>query len=119
MRCSIVPGRDKYKVLIAESAKKDIKEKKQYIIDTFKYRELGERFSKKIKKAVITLEVLPQGYSATEFRYKGHIIYLKPIDTYLLLYIVDNSNHIVTILRVLQDGMNWRLVMRRWTELNK
>ena len=43
----------KYKVVIAQSGKLDVKEKKKYILQQFKYREYAENFSKKIKKAVL------------------------------------------------------------------
>ena len=45
----------KYKVVIAQSGKLDVKEKKKYILQQFKYREYAENFSKKIKKAVLAL----------------------------------------------------------------
>lgn len=40
----------KYKVMIANSGKMDIKSKKKYIIQQFKYREYAETFSQTIKK---------------------------------------------------------------------
>ena len=46
----------KYKVVIAQSGKLDVKEKKKYILQQFKYREYAENFSKKIKKAVLALD---------------------------------------------------------------
>ena len=51
----------KYKVLITDIAKEDIKEKKKYILRNFKYREYAEHFSRKIKKAVQDLDTLPDG----------------------------------------------------------
>lgn len=39
-----------YRVEIAESGKQDVKNIKEYILEHFQYRELGENFSKKIKK---------------------------------------------------------------------
>ena len=39
----------KYKVVIAQSGKLDVKEKKKYILQQFKYREYAEDFSQKIK----------------------------------------------------------------------
>ena len=51
----------KYKVLITDIAKEDIKEKKKYILRNFKYREYAEYFSRKIKKAVQELDTLPDG----------------------------------------------------------
>ena len=51
----------KYKVLITDIAKEDIKEKKKYILRNFKYREYAEYFSRKIKKAVQELDTLQDG----------------------------------------------------------
>lgn len=45
----------KYKVVIAQSGKLDVKEKKKYILQQFKYREYAENFSKKIKKRFLHL----------------------------------------------------------------
>lgn len=32
----------------------------------------------------------------------------------LLFYIVDDKLSVVTILRVLKDGMNWQYILKRW-----
>ena len=42
----------KYKILLSKDALTDIKETKEYILTTFKYREYAENFSGKIKKAI-------------------------------------------------------------------
>ncbi len=87
---------------------------KKYILENFKYREPGENFTKKIKTAVGGLRTFPKGHNATGTRYRGYDIYLKPYRTYLLFYIVDDDLSVVTVLRVLQDGMNWQYILRRW-----
>ena len=104
----------KYKVLITDIAKEDIKEKKKYILRNFKYREYAEYFSKKMKKAVQELDTLPDGYGTTGFRYRGYDIYLKAYKNYLLFYTVDKSTATVTVLRILQDGMDWENIIRQW-----
>ena len=86
----------KYKVVIAQSGKLDVKEKKKYILQQFKYREYAENFSKKIKKAVLALDTLPTGYNTTGFRYRGYDIYMKPCESYLLFYTVDEAVKTVT-----------------------
>ena len=103
-----------YQVVVAQSGKQDIKDMKKYIIEAFKYRELGENFSKKIKKAAQTLDTFPVGYDTTGFYYRGYEIYVKPSDTYLLFYTVDHERRIVTILRVMKDGMNWEFILKQW-----
>lgn len=108
--------RGQYRVEIAESGKRDIRDIKKYILDNFKYRELGENFSRKIKKAVMGLDAFPQGYGKVGLVYRGYEIYLKPADTHLLFYVIDEPQKKVTVLRVMQDGMNWQFILKRWTQ---
>lgn len=107
-------GTAKYKVVIAQSGKMDVKEKKRYILQHFKYREYAENFSKTIKKAVQQLDTLPRGYDKIGFQYRGYDIYMKPQGNHLLFYIVNDETLTVTVLRVLQDGMDWEYIIRRW-----
>ena len=93
-------------------------EKKKYILQQFKYREYAENFSKKIKKAVLALDTLPTGYNTTGFRYRGYDIYMKPCESYLLFYTVDEAVKTVTVLRVMQDGMDWQYIINRWLREN-
>lgn len=51
---------------------------------------------------------------ATGFTYRGYEIYLKPRSTYLIFYTVDEEKKTVTVLRVMQDGMNWKPITKRW-----
>ena len=102
------------RVQTIDIAKEDIKEKKKYILRNFKYREYAEYFSRKIKKAVQELDTLPDGYGTTGFCYRGYDIYLKAYKNYLLFYTVDKSAATVTVLRILQDGMDWENIIRQW-----
>jgi plasmid stabilization system protein ParE len=105
---------EKYKVLIAASAKLDIAEKKRYIIKEFKYREYADNYVSKIKKAVKHLDVFPKGYDSTGFWYRGYKIYFKPAYSHIIFFIVDDTKRTVTVLRVLQDGMDWEYILHRW-----
>lgn len=108
----------RYKVYIAESGKLDVKKKKRYIIAHFKYREYAESFSKKIKKAIMELETFPTGYEATGFQYRGYNIYMKAQSNHLLFYTVSEETATVTVLRVLQDGMDWEYIIKQWISKN-
>ena len=57
-----------YRVMIAQSGKEDIKERKRYILSKFRYRILAENFTQKIKKAAQSLDTLPTGYEVTGFQ---------------------------------------------------
>lgn len=107
-------GITKYKVVIAQSGKRDIQAMKKYILDNFKYRELAENFSRKMKKAMKTLDVFPSSHKSTGFEYRGYIIYLKSHNSYLLFYVVNEPKKRITVLRVMQDGMNWQFIIKKW-----
>lgn len=103
-----------YKIQYTYSSRNDMLDMKKYILQTFKYRELGKNFTAKMKKVADVLRFLPTGYDKTGFQYRDYDVYLKPYQTYLIFFTVDEVNHVVTILRILQDGMNWQFIMRRW-----
>ena len=109
----------KYKIKYTYSSRDDMRRMKKYILDQFKYRELGENFTQKMKNASNGLKTLPNGHNTSGFIYRGYDIYLKPYLTYLFFYIVNEEDATVTILRVLQDGMNWQFIMKQWLAQNK
>lgn len=106
--------RDKYKIEYTFSSRDDMRKMKKYILDTFKYRELGENFTKKMKEAIEGLKTLPAGYDTVGFQYRGYDIHLKTYRTYLFFYVVDDEKKTVTVLRVMQDGMDWQFILKRW-----
>ena len=108
-----------YRVMIAQSGKEDIKERKRYILSKLRYRTLAENFTQKIKKAVQSLDTLPTGYELTGFQHRGYVIYYKPYQTYLLFFIVDDSRKEVIVLRVLQDQQNWKYIIREWIKMTE
>ncbi len=57
------------------------------ILDTFKYREYAENFSKKIKKAIKELDSFLKGYEPTGYVIEGLSIYFKPYSTYLIFFV--------------------------------
>lgn len=109
----------RYKVVIADSGKEDIKQRKKYIIDNFKYRSYAENFSHKIKKAVMQLDIFPVGYDTTGFTYKEYDIYFKPYQSYIIFYTVNDDKGVVTVLRVLRDSEDWQYIIRKWIFENR
>lgn len=103
-----------YSVKYTYSARDDMLGMKKYILDTFKYRELGDSFIKKMKEAEKSLNVLPAGYNTVGFQYRGYDIHMKPYKSYLFFYVIDEEKAVLTVLRVLQDGMNWEYILKRW-----
>ncbi|MDD3239035.1 MAG: type II toxin-antitoxin system RelE/ParE family toxin [Lachnospira sp.] len=102
-----------YKIRYAYSARDDVAGIKEYILLNFKYCQLVENFKKKMQKIEKGLNSFPDGYEPSGFIYRGYTIYMKPESTYLVFYVVDKPSKTVFILRVLQDGMNWKYIIDR------
>ncbi len=107
----------KYKVLLSKDALKDIKETKDYILTTFKYREYAENFSEKIKKAIKELIIFPTGYESTGCVIEGLEIFFKPYNTYLIFFVIEG--YTVTVIRVLKDRMYWQSIIRKMIKINR
>ena len=109
----------KYRVVIAVSAKRDVAEKKNYILEHFQYRQYAEDFSQKMKTAISQLDTFPTGYAVTDFQYIGYKIYLKPQSGCLIFYTIDEQKSAVTVLRILQNRLNWRHIIWDWINKDK
>lgn len=108
----------RYKVVIAQSAKRDVMEKKNYILQKFRYREYANAYSEKIRKAALSLEGFLGGYPTSGFQYRGYMIYMKSESNHLLFYTINENKNTVTILRILQDGMDWENIINLWITSN-
>ncbi len=49
----------RYKIIYTYSSRSDIRQMKKYILDQFKYRELGENLTRKMKEAANGLKTMP------------------------------------------------------------
>ena len=107
----------KYKIVISKEALLDIKSTKKYILDTFKYREYAENFSKKIKKAIKELDSFPRGYEDTGYVIEGLSVYFKPYSTYLIFFVIEDAT--ITVIRVLKDRMYWQSIIRKMQKINR
>ena len=102
----------KYTVRFVPSARRDLAEMKRYILRKFKYQQYGINFDKKIKAATTIIKKSPTSFTGTGFTYRGLRVYMRCINTYLFFYIVDDD--VVSVIRVLKDGMNWEYIMKLW-----
>ena len=107
----------KYKIRLSKDAIQDIKHTKEYILRNFKYREYAENFSKKIKEEIKKLNPFAEAYEKTGFVIEGFPIYAKPYDTYVIFFIVEG--HLVVVIRVLKDRMDWQSVIKSMKEISR
>lgn len=105
-----------YTIRFVPSARNDLVQMKQYILNEFKYLQYGVNFDKKIKEASTIIKNSPTSFKSTEFTYKGLEIYMRCIKSYLFFYVVDDKK--ISVLRVLKDGMNWEYIMKLWIRQN-
>lgn len=101
----------KYKIRLTSDAKNDIAQTKRYILDTFKYRETAEAFSKNIRRAVSKLSPFSEAYSKTGIMIQGKEVYYKPYSTYLIFFVTESDT--VIVIRILKDRMYWNSVIKR------
>lgn len=101
----------KNKIVLAKDALQDIKNTKSYVLQTFRYREYAENFSRKIKSAIKALDPFAEGYEKTGYNIEGLEIYYKPYSTYLIFFVVEDMT--MTVVRVLKDRMYWQAILRK------
>ena len=80
-------------------------------MQTFRYREYAENFSRKIKSAIKALDPFAEGYEKTGYNIEGLEIYYKPYSTYLIFFVVEDMT--MTVVRVLKDWMYWQAILRK------
>ncbi len=107
----------KYRVEYTVSAKEDIKERREYILRVFRYREYAKNYTKKMKEAEKRLVNLPTPPPNTGFLYRGYEIYLMVHKTYLFTYVIDGD--VITVIRVFQDGMDWKKILEKWLKRDR
>lgn len=107
----------KYRIFLSKDAVQDIKSTKKYILQTFRYKEYAENFSKKIKSAIRALDPFAEGYKKTGYVIDGLEIYYKPYSTYLIFFVVEGAT--VTVIRVLKDRVYWQAIINRMKKINK
>ena len=91
-----------------------MRDMKKYILRKFRYKELGMNFTQKMKKATRELTISSIGYRDTGLLYRGYIIYIKPSQSYLFFFVKNEETSIITVLRVLHDGMEWESILKKW-----
>ena len=106
-----------YRVSIAASAVADIKNIRQYILDTFRYEVYAKDFSRKISDAIEKMNIFPLAYPKSGFVLEGYEIHFRPWKSYLIFFIVREDE--VLIIRVLKDRMYWQAVLRRMARENE
>lgn len=96
-----------YRVELSTDAKFGLRKIQEYITSEFKSSQTANRQSERILKAIRTLEVFPKLYRVRIKDAKGRDIRLLPVDNYVVIYHVDEDNHIVKVLHISYGRRNF------------
>lgn len=63
------------------------------------------------------MDSFPKGYEAMGYVIEGLSVYFKPYSTYLIFFVVEDSN--ITVIRVLKDRMYWQSIIKKMQKINR
>ena len=100
-----------YKMRQTGEARNDLKNLTVYMIYTLRNVQAAINFMKRYKKEISNLIMFPYAYRDIGYTYQGYAIRLKPFSTYNIFYVVDETTHQITILRILKNRQDWKCIM--------
>lgn len=101
-----------YKLRETREARIDLENLVAYMIYSLKNGQAALDFLKLYRSKIDNLIIFPLAYRGTSFTYQGYEIRIKPFSTYNLFYVVDINTYQITILRVLKNRQNWKVMFQ-------
>ena len=96
-----------YDVKITRQARLDLKTIYEYIANVLLEPVTAEKQYTRIENAVYSLDHMPERHRRYDKEpWRSRNLRVKPIDNFVLFYIVDNQNHTVTVMRIMYGGRN-------------
>lgn len=100
---------EEFKVIIEQTAEKDLISILSYISDTLKEPANAKRIYLSIKEQVLSLNILPFRYALiSEKPYTQMGIRKIPVENYTAFYFVDDKNKTVHVFRILYNRREWK-----------
>lgn len=96
----------KYKVIVSNPAKKDIRDIYSYISNDLFSPEDASNLIRLIEKNIRSLDVMPERFRKYE-KYKNKNIRICKVKNYLIFYDVNNDKDRVEVTRVLYSARNY------------
>jgi len=93
---------DKYDVIVETTAVSDLRDIYQYITETLKEPVVAKRIHESIKEKVYSLDQIPQRHPLVRDEIlAGRGLRWMPVENYSILYIIDEANYKVNVIRIL------------------
>lgn len=93
----------RYSITYSPSASRDLDDIHDYIAEKFYSVERANKQVSRIVRAVKTLAIFPKMY---RIRRKDKGVRICPVDSYLIIYSVDDENYVVNISRIIYSRRN-------------
>ncbi len=102
----------RYKVLMTEPATGDLLATARYIAKELKEPAAAKNLVEKIREAVMSLSEMPIRHAlVTEERLAFLGIRKLPVDNYIVLYVVSETDTVVTVVRILYSRRDWEQLL--------
>jgi len=96
-----------YDITIADQALLDLKSIYEYIANVLMEPVTAEKQYSRIEKAAYSLDNMPERFPRYEKEpWQSRNLRFMPVDNYIVLYIVDNKNSMVTVIRIMYGRRN-------------
>ena len=96
-----------YTVNLTRQAQHDMKTIYEYIALTLMEPEIAEKQYTRIEKAIDGLDKMPERFRQYEKEpWKSRDLRVMPVDNFLAFYVVDNTNCVVTVIRIMYGARN-------------
>ena len=96
-----------YEVSVTRQAQLDMKTIYEYIAQTLMEPEIAKKQYARIEKAINTLDEMPERFRQYAKKpWKSRNLRVMPVDNFLAFYIVDNTNYVVTVIRIMYGARN-------------
>ena len=96
---------DNYKVVYSADALDDLREIYVYIADELLVPETATAQVGRIRKEVRSLDFMPTRYALVEWEpWHSMKMHKLPVDNFIVYYMIDDEQMVVTVVRVLYDG---------------
>ena len=73
----------------------------------------GKRILELYDNAIANISVFPLGFANTHTQYRGRDVYIFPFGNYNLFFAINETNHTITILRILYQKQNWKQLLQQ------
>ncbi|MEX2994430.1 type II toxin-antitoxin system RelE/ParE family toxin [[Clostridium] scindens] len=106
-----------YKIKITDQADVDIRNIYEYIAYELQSPENAASQLNRIEKFIMTLDQMPERFRLYDREpWKSRGLHIVPVDNYCVLYIVDDTDMTVSIMRVMYGGRDINTQLDKYTK---